>query len=206
MARWCSFLLIAVFSCADPTPGAEGPTGQTGLRGPAGPMGERGETGAPGKDATPASAYRPLYWVACIATLDLIKGVDSDLQRGADGVGETSLQHSLLLYNDHDVEVQCSAAIGRAQSSAQASYYPSITVGAKSALCVVDADYPGGTGNTVGYWSFSVENGGPQTQYKDPDNPLGLDGYVYKFAETDCNSNTLDDDGVWSHVTLSDVF
>lgn len=206
MTRWCSVVLLAVFGCGDPTPGAEGPTGQAGLRGPAGPMGERGEIGEPGKDAPSASAYRPLYWVACVATLDLIRSGASDLERGADGIGETALQHSLLLYTDHDVEVQCSAAIGRAQSSSLAIYYPSITVGAKSALCNVNADYPAGTGNTVGYWSFSVENGGPQATYKDPDNPLDLDGYVYKFAESDCSSDTLDDDGVWSRVTLSDVF
>jgi hypothetical protein len=167
-----------------------------------GPMGERGPAG-------PAnSGYRPVYWVSCIATLDLLRLGAAGAERGTDGVQETSLEYALLVYSNGDAEVQCTAAIGSAQSGSTSSYYPSTTKGASSGQCIASADITAaGPSTEVGYWSFDVATAArPSAAYADIDNPLGFDGYSYKYSESNCKAQMMSDTGKWTLVTLADVF
>jgi hypothetical protein len=165
--------------------------------------------GAPGAAAgSSGSFYKPHYWVACSADLDLLAGVNGTIQRMADGMAETGLHYTVLTYSDGDVEVTCDATIGSNQSAAFTQYYPSVTKGSNYGGCLVSVDYPPipAGGGTVGVYDFEVDSNGPQAMYKDPDNPLGLNGFIYVFTQNDCNSNVLGDDGKWTQVKLSDVF
>jgi hypothetical protein len=181
--------------------GADGVQGLDGIRGPMGPMGERGAAG-------PASTgYRPVYWASCGATLDLLRLGAAGLERGADGKQETSLNYALLVFNNGDAEVQCTAGIGSAQNGSASTYYPSTTKGSSSGLCIAIADIAAGPNTEAGYWSFDVVAGsGPRAAYNDPDNPLGLNGYSYKYSESDCKAQMMNDAGKWTLVTLADVF
>jgi hypothetical protein len=105
--------------------------------------------------------------------------------------------------------VTCDSSIGSDQSSASSAYYPGFTRGATTGLCVADSDYPvmpAGVIGSVGFWQYEVADHGPKATYMDPDNPLGLDGFVYSFIESDCNSSLLGDNAMWTEVKLSDVF
>lgn len=202
---WLAFIcLLSACAGADGAPGldgARGPLGAMGLTGMTGPMGERGPAG-------PASAgYRPVFWVGCGAVLDLIRVGAGGVERAADGVGETKLNYTLLAFSNGDAEVQCTAAIGTAQDGSSAMYFPSTTKGAESGGCAASADFPGGTNVVVGVWSFDVATGSaPRAAYVDSDNPLGFDGYTYKYSESDCHVQMMSADGKWTLVTLSDVF
>ena len=215
-------------ACAgDPIPGPPGLMGTTGSSGPAGPagavgpmgpmglMGERGPAGLSGAQganvasaggAAPVKAYRPLYWVSCSKAADLIHFSGSTVDRMPDGIPETLLSYALLLYTNRDVEVQCMAGIGSDQSGSGSAYYPSVVTGATTAGCVSVSNYPSSTNLENGFYQFETTANGPQATYKDPDNPIGLNGFVYKFVETDCNSNKMSDAGTWTQVTLAEVF
>lgn len=163
-------------------------------------MGERGPAG---------SSYRPVFWVYCNAAIDLLRLGATGAERGPDGVPETSLDYALVFYSNGDTEVQCKAGIGSAQNGSSSSYFPSPTRGAMTGACIADADIPtpGATTGEVGYWSFDVVTAAcPRAAYNDVDNPLGLNGYSYKYSEKDCNAQMMDADGQWTKVTLADVF
>lgn len=176
--------------------------GCEGERGPAGVLGPRGPAGAPGKDAT--VGYRPKSWFYCTATLDLISNASGAPQRATDGIAETLLDYSVLIYANRDVEADCSADIN-AEFGSSGRYFPSISRGAQTAGCIAPADYPP-VGRELGSWSFEMSSNRPQAVYMDLDNPLGLDGFVYVFADADCSSDVLGDDGKWTPITLADVF
>lgn len=164
-------------------------------------MGERGPAGPAG------SGYRPVFWVACGATLDLIRVGAAGLERVADGLEETRLDYTLLVYSNGDVEVQCTAALGTAQDGSASNYYPDPIVGSSTGGCVAGADFAGASGVNAGFWSFSVAMATtPRVTYVDADNPLGFDGYSYRYSESDCNAQMMSADGKWTTVTLSDVF
>lgn len=218
MRQYVSTLLLVAIGCsgevgpegADGPRGSAGPSGAVGPVGPVGPMGLMGATGAPGKDAvTPpaAAAYRPKFFGQCATTLDLITG--PPLARGADGVGETLLQYSFLLYTNGDLEVQCRAAIGSAQEGSDSAYYPNVVAGSHSGACVANSDYAASTDpvpSTVGTWGFDLDAAGPRAVYEDPDNPLGFDGLTQVFEEDSCHTFALEASGQWTNVALSAAF
>jgi hypothetical protein len=181
-----------------------GPPGPPGLEGRQGPRGLDGQQGPPGKNG---SGYRPVFWVGCGVTLDLLApGPSGGTARAQDGTAETSLHYALIVYTNGDAEVQCSAQIGSAQDGSSSTYYPEPTKGAANGTCIVNADFGVG-GSDVGFWSFDVATAAcPRAAYVDADNPLGLNGYSYKYSETDCYARMMGDDSKWSLVTLSDVF
>lgn len=196
MARCLATCVLLLTACV--TDGLPGPTGQ---RGPAGPRGERGPAGPT------AASYRPAAWVSCAAAIDLIATSASGLARAADGVAETSLSYTVMGYANDDVDVQCSAGIGTAQSGSSGMYYPAPTRGAMYATCFASADYPStGGGRDVGYWTFELDGNELRARYTDSDNPLGLDGYVHTFAESSCRAFVMVMDGSWLSVSVADVF
>jgi hypothetical protein len=211
--------LVAVLTLGGCAGDAVGPTGPEGPRGPMGlrgvdgapgepgPAGKQGAPGPAGKDAPASSAYRPKFWARCIVALDLISAQPM-LSRTADGTAETALDYAFLVFTNHDLEVQCTAAIGSAQEGGSSIYYPSVTVGANTGGCGASADYPSSNmPGTVGSWYFELIKGsGPQATYKDPDNPLGLNGFSRRFLDSDCNANVMDDAGNWQPVAVSAAF
>lgn len=198
------FAAAAILSACvgDPAAGPEGARGPTGAAGPPGTPGAVGATGPAG------SSYRPVFWVRCAAALDLIRVGASGIERAADGLYETLLVYTLVIYNDGDVDVECSAAIGTEQSGTMSGYYPATTNGATTGSCIASADYPGGpsTQTAAGFWEFAIDAALPRATYVDADNPLGLNGFRYSFTETDCQANMLGNNGKWTPVTLADVF
>lgn len=219
-------VMVAAGCAGDPVAGPQGPIGQQGpqgIQGPKGDKGDRGDVGPEGPQGpdgregtmgmsvggaagSPAvKPYRPLYWVACDTTLDLITVSNGSIQRAADGMAETFLKYTLTLYVDHDVDVSCTAAIGSAQEGSGSGYYPNVVRGSMEAGCTASSNYPSPGENTAGLWFFKLQSG-PQATYVDADNPLDLDGSVHKFTESECSSYVLDDDGDWGQVTLGDVF
>lgn len=196
--------VLCLASCYGPA-GPPGPEGKQGPRGVEGITGKDGQQGPPGKDG---GGYRPVYWVGCSATLDLIRVGTAGVERAQDGLQETALYYTLLVYTNGDAEVECTAAIGSAQNGSSSRYYPSSTKGAQTGACVADADFPGGPDLENGLWMFDVDAAAacPRAAYSDPDNPLGLNGYSYKYSESDCHAQMMSDAGKWTSVTLADVF
>lgn len=214
-------VVIAAVGCA--SDGSMGEQGIQGLRGPAGPAGQRGPEGAvgpsgpegatgargpmgvqgaPGKDAA-GGGYRPSFWVACSRALDIVIG---DGSQGTDGISETWLSYSWILFSNHDVETSCTATLGSAQSAAGGGYFPSTRSGAANGACIASADYPPITsGSQAGYWYFTTTTSGPQAQYKD-DGGHWLNGHVVMFVENDCSVEQMDASGAWNDAALSDVF
>ena len=216
-----------LIACAkDGAPGAEGTRGQMGFTGERGPMGEKGDKGdmgpagpagppgptgqtsvAIGTAGGPAEKpYRPTHWAQCGAALDIVS-VDNNgaLQKAPDGLRETLLLYDITIYTNGDIETSCSAALGTAQAGTGSGYHPKIALGAMNAGCLASADYAGGHGTDGGFWFFDTL-GGPEATYMDSDNPLGLNGSVYRFVDKDCNVAALDDSGKWTQVTLGAVF
>jgi hypothetical protein len=176
-----------------------------------GEPGQQGEQGPPGKQGGAAGSaavavYRPTFWVGCVSTMDLISASGSGVQRVADGMDESILEYTVTIYSDHDVQVTCEAAIGSAQAGSSGQYYPSTTKGSSTGHCSASADYSPPVGTTAGFWRFEIDADGPVATYDDPDDPLGLDGFMYRFTQNDCNTYSLGEDGTWNQVTLSDVF
>jgi hypothetical protein len=189
--------------------GQQGPRGEKGDDGDQGPPGAKGDQGPQGQPGGAAGSgggiYKPRYWVRCSAALDLITVSNGVVQRAADGQAETLLDYALTLYTDHDVQAACTAAIGTAQDGSSSSYYPSVVDGSHSAGCLASVDYSPASGTAAGFWYFEIQSG-PRSTYSDSDNPLGLDGAVHTFSESECHSYVLRDDDTWSQVTLADVF
>lgn len=170
--------LLMVGCASDGAPGAEGPRGQMGFTGERGPKGDKGDRGA---------AYRPLVWFTCST-------VHSFAQ-----VGATNLEYTATVYNNSDVDVDCSAGSGAGQDGSDSMYYPSAVNGANNGYC--SASVANGA-----YWAFTFgESTGPQASYSDGTHGQ-LDGFVYRFVASDCNCDALGDDGHWAQVMLSDVF
>ena len=191
---WLSCFALLLAGCYGPA-GADGRQGLEGVRGPAGPAG------------VATSGYRPAFWASCGATLDLLALGAAGATRAQDGMPETSLHYALLVYTNGDAEVQCSAQIGSAQDGSSSTYYPAPTKGAANGTCIVSADFGSTPGGEVGFWLFDVATAAcPRAAYNDPDNPLGLNGFSYKYGESDCAVRMMNADGKWTQVTLSDVF
>lgn len=191
---WWRVAAVCLASCYGP-PGPSGLEGRPGARGAEGPQGKPGSSG-----------YRPVFWVSCGVTLDIIRITAAGLERAPDGLKETLLRYSLVVYSDGDVEVDCGAGIGTAQEGSASAYYPEPTQGASTGGCIASADF-GDTGPSAGFWSFDVATGSaPRAAYVDADNPVGLNGYSYKYSDSDCHADMLGADGKWTEVTLSDVF
>lgn len=167
-------------------------------------MGERGPAGAAAGSGA-SVAYRPHYWVGCATALDLISPSSSGSVRGTDGIAESGLNYSVIIYSNHDVDATCGAGLGAAQSDGLAQYYPSNIPGAKTGFCAASIDYPP-IGMVAGFWDFEIDDNGPHATYVDPDNPLGLNGFSYRFTQNECNANVLGNDATWTKVTLADVF
>lgn len=196
----CSLAILAVSCAGDVVPG---PQGVPGPRGQMGNPGERGPAGPPGD----SSAYRPEFWVSCLSTLDLLRpAAAGGVERGSDGIGETSLKYALMQYTNNDIEARCSAGLGAAQADSLNVYYPATTKGASTGLCIVNSDYGSPANGAVGYWSFTAGASGMNGTYNDADNPLMLNGFTHHFADQDCNAQMMDVSGKWTSVSLADVF
>lgn len=186
---WLPCLLV-LSACYGP-PGAPGPEGRQGPRGEEGPAG---------------SGYRPAFRVACSRSLDLISVPASGISRTPDGLEETLLRYSVLAYTNGDAQVQCGVSIGAAQEGSDTNYYPSVTKGAEEGSCIASADFPSANSLSAGYWQFDVVTACPRAVYHDADNPLGLNGFSYQYAESECKTLIFGMDGNWSMATLADVF
>lgn len=189
-------LVASLAACYGP-PGAPGDDGKEGPRGAVGPAGPAGPAG---------EGYRPAYQVTCGTTLDNVSVGAAGLVRAPDGMRETQLHYQLMVYTNADAEVSCLAAIGTAQLGTDSAYYPAVTKGAQSGSCIASADYGSTGGVEAGFWQFDVQTAGPRAVYKDPDNPLGFNGFSYQFPEADCTAHMLGSNGKWSTVMLADVF
>lgn len=160
-----------------------------------------GLMGAPGKDAA-GGGYRPMFWVGCTRVLDLINSSGP----GTDGLNETALSYTWILYSNHDVDASCTAELGSAQAGSSTTYFPATRVGAANGGCVASSDYPPiQTTGEAGFWNFTTTTTGPQAQYKD-DASHWLNGRVIVFVENDCAVQTMDASGVWKDAALSDAF
>lgn len=187
---------------ADGSDGSVGPQGARGATGEQGAEGPAGADGAPGEDA---HSYRPVAWVACLKTLDLLAIGTSGAIRQADGAEETQLDYSFTLYSNDDVDTRCGSAIGSAQADSGDRYYPSWAQGSATGGCTTRVNYPD-TGNAVGAWYFEVIDGeGPRASYSDPDASNLWDGASYKYTDADCTV-LLAPDGEWVEMQLADVF
>jgi hypothetical protein len=127
---------------------------------------------------------------------------------GTDGILETFLTYELVGYSNHDVDSQCSVALGAAQNDSDRNYFPDGTVGAATGACVSAVDYPptGGPGSEVGIWRFSLAPNGPHAEYVDPDVGHPLNGYEIMFVEADCDVKRGDDTGAWTNTTLAELY
>lgn len=199
MTKWPLLLSVTLAACG----GDIGPAGQMGARGNPGPPGERGPAGPPG------NSYRPVYWVSCGQTLDLIRpGANGANVRGADGLEETRLHYTLLSFNNGDLDASCSATLGAFEASGDAMYYPAITKGATTGTCLAPVDYMDVLAPSIesGFWQFSIDGGGPKAVYRDSDNPFALNGFDLLFRDSACAVAMAEADGKWTPVTLADVF
>lgn len=184
--------------------GPRGERGETGPAGPEGPVGARGPMGLQGPPGDASKGYQPRFWVSCSRALDLVVG---DGSPGADGIEETALLYSWLLYSNRDVDVSCVAELAAAQAGSGSHYFPAVTAGALDGRCSASSDYPPfpTSGSIVGLWNFQTKTTGPQAQYVDEPGHW-LNGRVIAFEENDCNAEAMDATGAWAEVALSDVF
>lgn len=203
-------LLVAVLlsGCVAPAAGMAGANGSQGQRGPTGPEGPEGPAGPAGKNGKDASdAWRPVGFVSCNTLLDLISAGANGIVASPDGNRETLLEHTVMRYKNGDADVSCEARIGSSQSGADSSYYPATVKGAKTRICIAASDYPNpnGPNTTTGNWVFTGMGGVMQGEYRDPDNPLGLDGKFYVFQTTECYAGIMDDAGEWTDATVAEA-
>lgn len=189
-----------------PLSGTTACQGEPGPRGVDGLDGDRGPQGYPGAGYDQAGAaaqhYRPLGWVGCTASLDLVSL--SAMALGQDGVDETGLNYTVTAFSNGDLDVSCDSSIGSAQSGAGGRYFPATLAGAQDGSCQSYSDYPP-TGAVAGYWGFSIEEGGPRATYSDEAGHPLL-GRVYAFTDSDCTALRLDDSDEWSRISLGSVF
>lgn len=126
---------------------------------------------------------------------------------GQDRITETSLEYTVTVFNNDDVDVGCTAAAGSAQDSSDTNYYPATVNGAATGGCQASVDlppFPQGIGN-VGYWEFTAQRG-PIAVYNDGDAGHPLDGFKYTFVQADCSTQALGADLTWKLTTLAAVF
>jgi hypothetical protein len=169
------------------TAACTGADGQRGLNGAEGPRGPQGLPGAA------ADEYRPSVWIACTAAIDLL---------GGDGVGETHLTYQATAFSNDDLDVDCSASIGEAQSASGGGYFPAPVQGAQDGFCLAAADYPPSSAE-AGFWSFTVAPT-PRATYVDAGHPLDGTGHVFLSAE--CVAWKLNDSDVWESADISRLF
>lgn len=164
-----------------------------------------GKQGPPGKDGA-VNGYRPRVWMSCTRLLDVI---GSDAGLGTDGTTETLLEYRLTAYAPNgDVDVECEAGLGSAESSSSGAYYPDILAGSSNAFCVTAQDYPPfrfDPGN-VGAWTFETSEDGPTATYGDDDPGHPLNGYVVPFGDAHCKILVSGDDVMWREVAYSEAF
>jgi hypothetical protein len=232
-------LVVCAFACAQCSgatgpQGANGRDGRQGVDGPRGATGPQGPAGPPGKDAPAAGSgmivsavsasssaagaiamppsaadYRPLFWVSCVAALDLIApSSNGGIQPGQDGGKETGLSYNVTLYTNHDVQVDCMSAAG-SDSGSGGGFYPGVTMGAETGVCLASTDlppFPPPPGN-VGFWDFQIGKGiGPSATYMDADPGHPLNGFTHTFDDSECKAWVLGEDLEWTEVTLAAAF
>lgn len=191
-------MLIAI--CLAACMGEQGPRGLDGREGERGPIGPQGVP-YDKSEAGPAT-YRPLAWVGCTASLDLISL--SAMALGQDGVTETGLSYTITVFSNGDADVNCESSIGSADSGSGGRYFPSTLAGAQDGSCQSKSDYPP-VGAVAGYWDSRIEKGGPQATYTDePGHPLGA--YLYAYTDSDCTALRLDDEDEWVRINLASAF
>jgi len=217
MNRADLFALLLAVATGSGCQGPEGERGPQGIAGPTGPRGTQGAVGATGPPGTPgvtafsgaagaqAAVYRPVFFVACTAGLDLI-GTGGVL--GTDAIGETLLVYNVTIYSTDDVSVDCTVSTGSAASGSDSRFLPSVTTGAAVAACMASGDYPPypPPPSNAGFWRFVVANSGPSVVYVDDDPGHPLNGFKHLFSEAECHAFALDDSLEWRDVTLGDVF
>ena len=189
--------------------GCDGPPGPQGLAGPQGPRGLDGRnagSAAPAVSALPASPYalagstaatpyRPLVWISCHVTMDLVTASGSSASLGMDGLNETLLVYRATIFTNGDTDSSCTASIGSAQDGSGSSYYPASTVGSEDASCMASSDYPP-FNIEAGFWRFAASpDMSPRAKYVDAGHPL--DGRSYVFQESDCSIMVLGQGGEW---------
>jgi hypothetical protein len=194
--------MVLVGCAADGMQGLQGAAGPRGPDGKQGLVGPPGADGADGKDST--SAWRPTALVDCSVALDVVSVTGDVLAATQDGIRETFLAYSVLLYLNGDVEVSCTVGLGTAQEGGESSYMPAPTVGARDRSCLANADYPSPNSSSVGYWRFTATDS-MRGEYVDADNPFGLDGRAHVFVASECAARSMDDAGVWSNVALAEA-
>ncbi len=208
---WRVLAVLVLLGCEGPAgaAGADGDDGEDGERGPRGPAGDAGVEGPPGPqgDAAIGGWYYPIAWFACGGSYDLVDAdqlIDSPDVIGEDGVEETGLSYTITLFSTGDVDVQCTAGLGRAESAAGAAYFPGDRAGAGDASCLAGVDYPP-FGSTVGFWSFAIDGDGPSATYLDPDPGHPLDAEAVAFDDGDCTVLVTDESGAWEESSLAEV-
>jgi hypothetical protein len=208
-------MVVVLYGCAaegDPGPegpqgprGPTGPQGAVGVRGeqgPEGPVGDRGPMGLqgpPGKDAPLTAVYRPVAWLGCSLTMDLI----TDTGPGADGIPETYLEYIAMRYSSGDLEVSCTSELGAASSGTGHQYFPAVTVGSQTGGCAADANYPPNDDLIAGNWRYEIA-ATPQAKYSDVSSHW-LHNRTFAFGENDCRVYVADDSGKWRDAALGDV-
>lgn len=163
---------------------------------------------APKPDTSPGAAgsssvgYQPIFWADCHAARDLIN---------ADGLNETLLAYTVTGFSNHDLDVSCTAALS-SNSASQSRYLPSVIDGARDGACIAGLDFPPSLpGSENGWWKFSIvvdgAAGGPIAQYNDVDPGHPLNGFTYRFTESNCAIYVRRSaDAEWTNAALSDVF
>ena len=124
---------------------------------------------------------------------------------GSDGVNETHIAYTTVVFSNLDVDVTCQAAIGAKAGAASGGYFPAKSEVGKDGVCYADADYPP-YGQSVGRWRFSAARGGPVAEMEEDDPGHPMNGIVVQFEENDCQVYVAQDDGAWKDAALSDVF
>jgi hypothetical protein len=192
----------------DGAPGLTGPRGPMGLQGERGEQGAQGEQGPPGAELVDADGgvlYAPRAWIACNVALDLVDA--NTVAPGTDGITETSFSYRITVFANGDIDNQCAANLGTAESASGSAYFPAPTQGATTGACLASVDYPpaGGAGAAAGFWAFTVDADGPMTTYHD-DASHPLNGDFYRFTEGNCNVLVDRDGQGWKQSTLADWF
>lgn len=156
---------------------------------------------SPAATDTGSVGYQPMFTVSCAAAVDVASA--------GDGLKETGLHYVVTGYSNRDVAVSCMASAGNAQSGSSSTYYPSPANGAGTGWCVAICDLPPFPvmHGEVGHWDFMIQAGGPASQYNDVDPNHPLNGFMYRFTESDCTTYARKGvDAEWTTAALSDVF
>lgn len=167
-------------------------------------MGDRGPMGLQGPPGKDGLAYRPDAYAACSLLLDLVAPGD---MLATDGITETLVAYTFTRYDNDDLGVNCEAGLGSQESASGGLFFPSITPGASSGICVASVDYPPFTqvpGN-VGAWHFEMVGVAIRATYRDDDAGHPLNGRSWSMGENDCHSFQMSAANQWRDAALSDV-